>query len=251
MRTQHKFTQYIRNPQSAPAPDDIEERRMNMYRDLLFANLSNMLGDNFPVLKKILCEESWIELIRDFFSRHHSNSPYFSEMSQEFIAFCQSERCDSPESKNDFPFLVELAHYEWTELVTAIAEDDDISQVAIADPLNQTLTLASTAMPLGYTYPVHKISPDFLPTEEPEQPTFLVVYRDTKDQVGFLETNPTSHQLLLLFTENTGNKAIKTINLLKDIAKQMNHPNPDTVIQGGLEIIKDFIKRGILVHRVN
>lgn len=244
IRTQHQFTQYIRNPETAPAPSDIEQRRMDLYCDFLFTNISNFLAENFPVLKKIMSEQQWEELSRDFFSRHQSHSPYFSQISQEFLQYLQSERLENPQSKHDLPFLLELAHYEWAELVMSIAEDVDRGNSIITDPLAQALTLSDTALTLAYQYPVHKISPDFIPTQPPAQATYLVVYRNADDQIVFMETNPVTHALLETLANNTEQATLSVLNKLAD---DLQHPNPDTLIQGGLSIINDFISRGIVI----
>lgn len=247
LETQHRFTRYIRNPESAPAPDDVEMRRMNIYRELFFNNISGFLADSFPVLKKVSPENQWLDLVQDFFAQHASHSPYFSEISQEFINYLQNERAQNPHAKHDFPFLLELVHYEWIELVISIAEDPQ--QTKPIDPANignARLSLADTALALAYQYPVHKISPDFIPLETPEQPTFLVVYREQDDKVSFLETNAITYQLITSITENNNTK-LTAHTLLEDMAIAVQHPKPETIIQGGLEIIKDLLTRGILI----
>jgi hypothetical protein len=217
---------------------------MDLYCDFLFTNISNFLAENFPVLNKIMSEQQWEELSRDFFSRHSSHSPYFSQISQEFLHYLQNERLENPQSKHDLPFLLELAHYEWTELVISIAEDLDSGNSIITDPLTQALTLSDTALALAYQYPVHKISPDFIPTELPAQATYLVVYRNVEDQIVFLETNPVTHALLETLTDNTEQATLSVLNKLAD---DLQHPNPDILIQGGLSILNDFISRGIVI----
>jgi hypothetical protein len=217
---------------------------MDLYCDFLFTNISNFLAENFPVLNKIMSEQQWEELSRDFFSRHQSHSPYFSQISQEFLHYLQNERLENPQSKHDLPFLLELAHYEWTELVTSIAEDIDRESSLITDPLTQAITLSNTALALAYQYPVHKISPSFIPTEPPAQATYLVVYRNVDDQIVFMETNPVTHALLETLANNTEQA---TLSVLRKLADDLQHPNPDTLIQGGLSIINDFISRGIVI----
>lgn len=243
-KTQHTFTQYIRNPDNAPIPTDIEARRMNIYRDLLFDNISGVIGDTFPVLKEITSEDHWVQLCRDFFNRHTSQSPYFSEISQEFIQYLQTERPNNEHSNQDFPFLVELAHYEWAELFVTIAEEDNVTPPKSTERLNQTLALASTAINLAYQYPVHNISPDFIPTAPSEHATYLVVYRNIDNEAVFLETNSMTYSLLdRLF----GNTKLTNEQVLSALADDMQHPNPDVVIKGGLSIIEDFITRGIII----
>jgi len=243
IQTQHEFTRYIRDPKNSPRPTDIEERRINIYRDLLFTNISNTLSDGFPVLKKICSEQQWEDICRDFYHRHPSQSPYFSDISQEFVQYLQNERSDSPDSRNDFSFLLELAHYEWVELVISIAEEET-EDITVTDPFNQALTVAPTALAVAYTYPVHKISPDVLPTKAPAQPTYLAVYRNADNRTGFLETTSMTHALLVALTNNTN---LLTSEILSKLAKDLQHPNPDLVIEGGLTILNDFISRGIVI----
>ncbi|ORU91866.1 MAG: DUF2063 domain-containing protein [Cycloclasticus sp. symbiont of Poecilosclerida sp. N] len=244
MRTQRQFTQYIRDPKNSPKPTDIEGRRMDIYRDLLFTNISNVLSDAFPVLKTISDHEYWEELCRNFFTHHQSHSPYFSEISQEFIQFLQTERLQNPLAEKDFPFLLELAHYEWTELYVSIAEEDETNSNISKELDNEILTVSSTALSLAYTYPVHKISADFLPTEPAEQPTYLVVYRSADNCASFLETTDTTHALLTALSDNT---ELTTRDLLSKLAQDLQHPNPQVVIDGGLTILEDFILRSIVV----
>ena len=52
-RLQTRFAAQIRNPQSVPAPEGIEDRRMDIYRNLFFSNVCTFLSSNFPVLKSL------------------------------------------------------------------------------------------------------------------------------------------------------------------------------------------------------
>jgi len=242
--TQHRFTQYIRNPESAPAPSDIEKRRADIYRDLFFNNLQGFLADNFPVLREISSDEYWTSLVQDFFSRHQSSSPYFSQIPAEFIDFLQNERPNNKQQPDDYPFIIELAHYEWAELLAATSEGIEQNKASSKNIEQQILALSVNAYPLAYQYPVHKLSPDFIPTEAPSEPTYLVAYRNAADDVVFLETNPVTHALLGKLAKNS---SLNSLSLLQKLASDMQHSNPSVVIQGGLDIISDFISRGIIV----
>lgn len=243
-QTQHAFTAHLRDPQHVPAPDDVEDRRMAIYRELLHNNVSGFLGDNFPVLKTILPETHWEAMVSDFFARHHSESPYFSKIPEEFIDYLQTERAQDPSHGDDPPFLLELAHYEWVELALAIADEPTSESNPLPDaPLTHTFRLSPVAWPLVYCYPVHKLSPDYQPQLPPETPSYLVVYRAPDDQVKFMETNPVTHRLLELMNEN---EAGTLQTQCQQIAAEINHPQPEVVLQGGLSIVQDLYKRGIV-----
>ena len=49
-RLQTEFTAHIRDPDRQAVPDGIEDRRMKIYRELFFNNISSLLASNFPAL---------------------------------------------------------------------------------------------------------------------------------------------------------------------------------------------------------
>jgi hypothetical protein len=239
---QYDFTAHLRDPVHNPAPEGIEDRRMGIYRDLLYNNVENFIANGFPVLRSIYSTDDWHRMVRDFFARHQSSSPYFLEISQEFLDYLQSEREPQPEDPQG---LLELAHYEWVELALTVSDEDpDLNGI---DPNGDLLSghpvLSPLAWPLAYQYPVHKMGPDYLPAA-PEQPTYLVVYRNRNDEVKFLEINPVTARLINLLQENpevTGELA------LDQIVHEINHPRPELVIEGGLSALQELQRYGIVL----
>ncbi|MGD8482640.1 MAG: putative DNA-binding domain-containing protein, partial [Gammaproteobacteria bacterium] len=116
---QFAFAGHIRDPENNAAPEGIEDRRMAIYRQLFFNNVSQLLSRTFPILFRILGQDRWEALIRDYFSRHRSHTPLFLEMPREFLQYLEKER---GQAEGDPPFLYELAHYEWVELALSIDE---------------------------------------------------------------------------------------------------------------------------------
>ena len=64
---QFELTRHLRDPHASPAPAGIEERRLAVYRDLLFNNIEGLLAGNFPVVSELLGEQRWTALVRDFY----------------------------------------------------------------------------------------------------------------------------------------------------------------------------------------
>jgi len=238
---QQEFAAYIRDPANNPAPADIKPQRMSMYRELFFNNVESFLSSNFPVLRKIMDDSAWLELAQDFFARHQSKSPYFSEIPEEFLAYLQHER----KNPDDFPFLLELAHYEWAEMALAIAQEEvvNLPQNAAA-VLEGCIKLSPLAWPLAYQYPVHLISPDFLPTEAPEQPTFLIVYRNQDDDVNFIQITALTYRLLQIIQDH---EAMPAEFYLQQVADESNHPEPGLIIAPGLQILRDLAEKTIII----
>ena len=192
---QRRFAAHLRDPSRAPAPAGIEDRRLQVYRELFFDNLSSQLEGAFPVLHAILGAPRWGQLVRDFYRDHHCRTPLFLEVPREFVDYLADER---PAAADDPPFLAELAHYEWVELALAI-DEQDLAGIG-ADPADDLLAgrplLSPLAWPLAYRFPVHRLAPDWQPAEPPAEPSFYVARRDRADQVGFLHVNAVTLRLV-------------------------------------------------------
>lgn len=243
-RRQLEFAAHIRDPETAPAPAGVEDRRMAIYRELFFSNLSNLLGSTFRITRKLLGEPGWRALIREFMARHESHTPLFLEVPEEFLGFLEHER---GLRDGDPGFLLELAHYEWVELALSVAPDPEGLETIDRDGGFETaeIVLSPLAWPLAYRYPVHRISPDYRPASPPEQPTYLVVYRRLDDELGFMELNAVTARLLELVRDNetgaTGGQ------LLAQLAAELAHPQPDAVVRGGLDSMRELRRLDILL----
>jgi hypothetical protein len=242
-QVQYAFTRHVRNPAKHPRPDDIEARRMQIYNDLLFNNVEDFMSTGFPVLRTITSDEKWTRMIRDYYEHHKASTPLFPEMRREFLKYLEHERTAE---EDDYPFMLELAHYEWVELALSISDQEiDLSGVDTeADLLDGIPVLSPLAWPLRYQFAVQKIGPDYLPEQPEEQPTYLVVYRDFKDEVHFLELNPVTAHLLQLILQD---ERLTSRKMLTSIAEQLQHPNPEVVVQGGLQILNDLKTRNVIL----
>lgn len=241
--TQYGFAAHLRDPARHAAPPDIEDRRMAIYRDLFFNNVAQLLARTFPVLHKILGAERWERMMRDYFSRHRSHTPLFLEMPREFLQYLENER---GEVDGDPPFMLELAHYEWVELALSIDErDPDLTGVdPEGDLLEGRPALTPLYWSLVYRFPVHQLSPQFAPTEPGPEPTRLLVYRDLDDEVGFIEINVVTARLLELLEDESvasGRAALSAV------AEELNHPQPETVVSGGRQILEDLRNRQVIL----
>ena len=241
---QYEFAAHIRNPDKNKLPAGIEQRRMKIYSELFFNNVEDFIANTYPVLKSITPATQWQEMIRDYFSNHLSHTPLFPEMPREFLNYLQTER----NNPGDPAFIKELAHYEWVELALITSElDQDINWKNIdseGDLLKNQLVMSPLAWPLSYSYPVHKISPNFIPDAPSAQPTYLLIYRDKNDGIHFMELNPITALLIQLINEDNN---LSTNEILEHIAEQMSHVNHDMVIKGGQEILLDLKNRDVIL----
>jgi hypothetical protein len=240
---QYAFAAHIRDPEGKPRPLDVDDRRMAIYRDLFYNNVQSLLSGFFPVLRRILSNEHWHGMVRDFFVRHRARTPLFLELSQEFLDYLQNERETEPE---DPPFLLELAHYEWVELALAVSDEDpDLTDVdPNGDLLDGCPLVSPLAWNLSYGFPVHRIAPGFQPDAPGNDPTHLVVYRNRAENVEFLEINAVTQRLLQLLRENPSWSGRQT---LRRIVEELRHPQPDLVIEAGTQLLSDLRARNVIL----
>ena len=239
----YAFAGHIRDPENVPAPEGIEERRMAIYRELFFNNIRNLLATMFPVIRKLHSDDQWHAKIRQFMQHHRAETPYFLQLPQEFLAFLQDEY---ELRDDDYPFLLELAHYEYVELALSISEEtNDLEGVDPEGDLVQQVPVKSVlAWVYAYQYPVHRINKDYTPAESSEQPVFIAVYRRSDDSVGFLELNPVTARLLEAIDHN--DKQMSGEALLRALAAEINYADVEALVQHGKAALEEMRQLGIL-----
>lgn len=239
-RLQREFAAHLRAPDRRAAPSDIEDRRLAIYRDLIYNNIESFIAGGFPVLRRLYRDGDWHRLVRDFVSRHASASPYFLQIGEEFLHYLQNERephaCDPP-------FLLELAHYEWVELALDVSPEDwPAGLLAEGDPLELVPVVSPLVWNLSYRYPVHRIGPAYRPLEAPETPTFLLVYRDRKDEVGFMEANAVTARLLQLAEAEPASGR----RLLQRLASELPQTDERAVLGFGRELLQKLLRLDVI-----
>lgn len=230
---QKLWTAHLRHPEVHPAPPAIEDRRLQIYRDLLYKNIESFISGAFPVLRKITGHAAWHAMVRDFMHRHVCQTPYFMEIAQEFIQYLENER---GLEEGDPPFLLELAHYEWVEIALDLAATD-ITKIAAnkqGSLLDEHPIVSPLAWSLAYRFPVHTIGPSLQPQRMPAEPTYLVVYRNRSDKVKFMEANAVTARMLALLAPP---QKLTGKQVLQQIAEEIKHPQPEQVLNSGLQTL--------------
>lgn len=238
---QTALVRHLREPDRCPPPADFDPLRLEVYRNAVFRNVEGFVAYNFPVIKSIMGEPRWEAMIRDFMVKHRCETPLFAEVPPEFISFLENERNDPA----DPPYLVELAYHEWSESELALDQRElDFTQVDCdGDLLKGVPVLNPIHKQATYRFPVHRISAKFQPAAPPETPIYIIIYRNQRYQTGFVELNPVTARLVQRLSEMpAAGEAV-----LRDIAAELRHPDPDAVIAGGRQVLEHMREKCIIL----
>lgn len=239
---QRTFAAHLRNPQANPAPAGVNQQRMDVYVELLFNNVEDFLSGCFPVMHSILDDGQWNGLVRQFYADHACQTPYFREIPAEFVQWLQANFVTLP-LHQPFPFLLELAHYEWVEIPLMLDEADvdwRPLDTESAELENKIWNVNPVMLLQSYQYPVHRISPDFQP-DEPES-THLVLLRNTQGKVDFVEVNAVTARLLQLLQEG-----LDTHAAVAQLAQEMQHPEPTQLLAFAVQIVQQLHSQQVLL----
>lgn len=186
-QVQYDFCQWLRNPAQAlsTAVQGVAVDRMQVYRELLLNNVLNFIDMVFPVAKSLLPAQHWESLQQDFFARAQCQSPFYMDISKEFLDYLQQAE---PAVLSDYPWLIELLHVEWMELHVELAEftwPEAQYSLAVEDlsRLDDQAALAFTVpvWVLGYRWPVYQWRVGQDVSGVAENPGFILVWRDADD----------------------------------------------------------------------
>jgi hypothetical protein len=226
VEAQRAFAARIRQPAEQPLLDGVSAERMAVYEELFFNNIEGFISGAFPVLHRLIDASRWQRLVRSFIAEHQAHTPYFLEISQEFLAWLQQGYVAEA---GDPPFILELAHYEWVELALDVSEAELPAQ-----------GWSPLAWPLAYQWPVQRIGVDFQPATPPAEPTCLLVWRDGQDKVRFMQISAFVYQLAARL--QTGDAAQPA---LLELAQQHGLKADTQYFNNAQTLLDDWQRQGI------
>lgn len=271
-KIQRAFAMHLRAPDRVAMPDGLEDRRVQIYRDLVFKNVSNFLASSYPVLRKLCNDVEWQDFIADFLHDFRATSPYFTQLSGEFLKYISVRVKQSVTGFNP-PFLLELASYERIETELFLS-DHKLPSDAVADLYetqavfeqssrqlsteNSKVTVGesrATALRLSrlrpklsdlakimrFKFPVHQITETYQPIKALESPAILLVYRNRTDKVAFAEINPMVAELLQLCSGQ-----LTAGEVLREVAQQLPGFDIPSLEKFAFPMLLQFARDGVL-----
>lgn len=240
---QRALTAHLRDPEANPAPEGPEDRRIAIYRRLVFGNASRLLGANFPLTRKQLGKKAFSDLIRDFLREHRAETPYFPRMAGELRAWHQKAR---PHRPDDPPWLDELILYESEKRRLRNAADpapdpdidpkgDMVAGVPAPSPLLRLLTLR---------YPVHRSQGGKPDDASADAPSFLLLRRDSAGRMRTEELDVLSAGLLAMILDGSSHTGAE---LLESMMQQAPAEARPALIRQGKAQLRRFHRIGVLL----
>jgi len=239
---QDTFVKAIKDPSTYTPANDDEARRMAIYQSLFFNNINGFVSSGFPVLKSLMTEAKWEKLVRHFFTSHSCRTPFFAEISKEFVEYLSSDYVCDDELP---PFAAELAHYEWLELDISIRKTERKIHFFNDDILPKKVCVSPLATLASYTFPVHLIGPDYQPDVVSNEPQFYVVYRDSASEVQFSHLNSVS--AMLFYTIEQDELGVTIEELQTSLVSQLPQIPEETVVNGMRHTLFDMLTKGMLL----
>jgi hypothetical protein len=156
--------------------------RLDVYAQMYWMRLHDVLCEDFPRVAAILGAERFGAVVRRYLARHPSTHPSVRHVGGCFAEFL----AEIPETKR-WPFLSDLARLEWSRLAVFDAPDapalhlDDLRAIAPDEWPRLTLEMVPAVRSERFAWPVHDLwaTVDERP-DEPAHPadTHLRIWRD-------------------------------------------------------------------------
>lgn len=240
-KLQLNFIRYLRNPDTAMTKDAVTSRQQSIYCDLVYANINRIIAESFPITRSIISNTNWHLMISDFIANHSSQSPYFLEISKEFLAYLTHERI--PQA-SDQPFMLELAHIEWINLALDIADIELPKQDELPATEYSLWSASPLVIGLTYQYPVHIIDSEYLP-EKPDTPIYLLAYRNQDDDVEIQETDALTLRIVQLLQQQD---TISCLELSQALSSEINEMPTEELMAKTLSILCELAEADIVFY---
>ncbi|MEN8347233.1 putative DNA-binding domain-containing protein [Acinetobacter nosocomialis] len=212
---QRQFCEWIRDP-DLELPQALPAQRMQIYRDLLFNNVSSFIELVYPVARSMLPELKWQQLLLEFFQKAKSRSPLYNDISLEFREYLTARQHPILQ---EYPWLAELLQFEWLELYldTVEIENDVLHE-------NCAWQLTTKVWVLVYQYPVYTWT-TLMTLEQVElAPSAIMVWRDQQDKVCIEQLSPLFAMLIEQLTQNIALTDHDIFTLIHSVLTDLSEP---------------------------
>lgn len=242
---------FFHNEKDRRAFSKIPFERFETYRKHISVGLLGGIEDAFPVLRSLVSEAEWNDLLNDFYLKRLTRSPIARRVFREFSHYLQ-KRYRGPLLKR-LPYLRELAEYENVDLRLFYDVDRPVPALDVKDMGSVTdpallLGLVPVLNPHhvlhAYRWPVHRICREFSSLKQVKLGRYpLLVYRDPDTlQIRFLEANPLVAEFVGRM--RPGRSTIET--LLGALIRRHRPADPQAFVAEAIGVLAFLKEKGVL-----
>lgn len=187
LESKDKWEAFCQNHDYLPLKS-LSHERLSLYEELLFAGVESTLVSLFPFCRRLFKRQEWYDLV-EYYRREYPNPSYqLYRCAEGFPAFIAKQS----ECLQRYPFLTELAEYEWQEVLLLNAKNPDLP-ANLASALPEGEAALSTLQPfwnpvsilLHFEYPIPAIITQIQSFEE--APTAFTVTPEATDVLLYRE----------------------------------------------------------------
>ena len=131
-------------------------KRFSIYRNTIFLSLIETLSHTFPTVYKLVGDDNFKILAREFIKVHLPDEAHLSAYGNKFSNFI----CNQHQAISDIPYLADLASLDWQRNLSYFSADDDILEMDVLSTINPEevfsakLTLASSVSLFKSSFPI-------------------------------------------------------------------------------------------------
>lgn len=220
---------------NADIAGQIDKSGVELYASLLNYGHQDVISSIFPFCAKLL-HKHWEEIVDDYLEEYPPNHYNLNRSAERFPEYLDRHQ---PKLKKRFPYIVELADYEWLELELlekdAIPPQSELETLESPEQFADYAPIVNPALALRrYNYSIMKIAEEIesscqKPRNSSRMPTNIVVYRDPcGNRSRFLEVGSVAASIIEMALEG---KAPYSELISFAVSMNPNHDPQSTVIE--------------------
>lgn len=215
-----------------------KQDRLHNYRRLIYNIIDDAIENAYPIARNIIPSEQWQEMVDTFIAEHKCQHPQIMHMPGEFIAF--TDEFNYAEKFN-IPFLHDLLHFEWVEVLVHTMKDQVIPDFnEDGNLLTEQLIFSPYFQMIELEYPIHRLRSTSM--EDAKGLYYILVYRQESGTVQYVELNQLTAYLLNSILENecTLKKAILPL------IENADETTTNNFTANALQFMENLVSMGIL-----
>ncbi|BBM85634.1 HvfC/BufC family peptide modification chaperone [Candidatus Uabimicrobium amorphum] len=228
MRMMHSLLRGEKTPEEMKEFFGTSEKRLEIYQRFVRNHVTKTLAKNFVMLRRLVKKEIWQGLRDEYFKNYPATGWQLNDTSKSFVDFIAKKVREEKMFAGE-EFYIELAQFEWEEVVVYCSELITPKPHEIETPvLNPTLSIMDFRYPIGtfiYYWRNKKRKDPWIIEKEylKEQPQMLFLIRHPQEQRVFFHvaTDPLLFAFKVVHDQISLPDAIKLSGQTEDTVRKI------------------------------